>query len=218
MDNRLTQYATIFDAFGCQLRYNSSDATIEVMDVPKGSRSLVDKAIKEISVFDDTKNYVDGMAALCVAHYIDDHENPINQKSRLNILHTLGIMKDGKYIHQVLMLQKNNRSWHFSDLANDCSHFGEECTHRGINPNPERKGRRSNRKPSDYHVLNSKGEISREQLVTSGLEEIFQRIPSDNLVSAGLQPKTDIDLRAFKKLSLDKQLEIISRLQENISE
>jgi hypothetical protein len=218
MDNHVTQFATIFDAFGCELRYNSQDATIEVIEAPKGSKAIVDKALDEIQYYDDTKNYVDGMAALCVADYIDDLPNPVSTESRLNILHALGIMKDSKYIHQTLVLQKNNRSWHFSNIANDCKYFGEECTHRGINPDPDRKGRRSSRKPEDYHKLNNKGEIVREQLVTSGLESVFKDIPKDSLISGKIGVNIDLrDLRSFKKLPIDEQLKIINDLQESIA-
>jgi len=217
MDNHVTQYATIFDAFGCETRYNSSDASIDVVDVPKGSKELVDRVLNEIQYFDTTKNYIDGMSALCVADYIDDHENPLTNTSRLNILHALGIMKDGKYIHQVLVLQKNNRSWHYSEKANECSHFGEECTHRGINPNPERRGRKSNRSPEDYHNLDAKNRIVREQLVTANLEEMFQKIPDEALISAKSQIGISVDLKAFKKLPIDEQLRIISDLQESVA-
>jgi hypothetical protein len=126
-------------------------------------------------------------------------------------------MKDGKYIHQVLVLQKNNRSWHYSEKANECSHFGEECTHRGINPNPERRGRKSNRSPEDYHNLDAKNRIVREQLVTANLEEMFQKIPDEALISAKSQIGISVDLKAFKKLPIDEQLRIISDLQESVA-
>lgn len=218
-DDNAIQYATIFDAFGSVLRYNSSDASISVVDAPKGQTTLMDKALKEIKHFDDTKNYVDGMSALCVADFIDDHPNPIKEEARLNIMEALGIMQDGLYISQVLMLQKNNRSWHYSEVPNDCTYFGEECTHRGINPDPERKGRTSSRKPQEYHQLNGRKEITREQLVTNSLNKIYKSIPSENLVSAKPSVKNIIlsNLKAFKQLGIDDKLRIIEELQEGVN-
>lgn len=219
VDKNVTQFATIFDAVGCVLRYNSADATISVIDTPKGMKELVHRTLGEIKHFDMTANFIDGMSALCVADFIDDVANPIDDSIRDSIMHALGVMKDGKYIHQTLMLQKNNRSWHFSEVENDCSHFGEECTHRGVNPNPDRKGRRSNRKPDEYHMLDGKGDIKREQLVTTNLEDMFKRIPTDVLVSGKIPIQLDrFDLVQFKKLPVDKKLAFISDLQGAIHE
>lgn len=218
-NDNVTQYATLFDAFGCELRYNSSDATISIVEVPSGSKTLIDGVLNEIKYFDNTKNYHDGMAALCIAKYIDDEKNPIAPEARNNILNALGFMKDDKYIRQVLMLQKNNRSWHFSAEANTCSYFGEECTHRGINPNPEHKGKRSNRKPEEYHDKMANGQIKREQLVTANLEQMSKTIPEDKLISTTRNAVSidAFDLRAFKKLEVTEQVEFISKLQEAIA-
>lgn len=218
MTRNLTQYGTIFDAIGCELRYNSSDATISVVSEPKGMKKIVDKALSEIKHFDDTTNYADGMAALCISDYIDDDKNPIEEDTRLSIMNALGLMVAGKYISQALMLQKNNRSWHYSEVANECSYFGEECTHRGINPDPERKGRRSNRKPNEYHVLDGRGEVKREQLVTNGLEKLFRSIPSENLATTGriAAQLTRFDVKGFSNLSVDAKSEFIARLKEAI--
>lgn len=215
MNKNLTQYGTIFDAAGVTLRYESKSASLAIIEAPKGVKTVVKDTLEEIKHFDDTTNYVDGMAALCVADYVDTEPNPLSEDIRMNILESLGLMTGGKYIHQVLMLQKNNRSWHYSDVANECSHFGEECTHRGVNPNPDRKGRRSSRQPSDYHVMNGKGEINREQLVTENLEQLFQSISSESLVS-GRHPSSieAIALREFKKLPAERRLEFIEQLQK----
>jgi len=217
MSNNVTQYGTIFDAVGCELRYNSSDATISVVNSPKPLKKFVDKALAEIKHYDDTTNYADGMAALCISDFIDDDVNPINEDTRLTIMHALGLMVNNKYIAQTLMLQKNNRSWHYSEEANACSFFGEECTHRGINPDPERKGRRSNRQPDEYHILDGKEEIKREQLVTNGLETLFKSIPQENLTSGRIATQlTRFDVQGFGKLSVEKKTEFIARLKETI--
>lgn len=214
MDNRITQYATIFDAAGFTLLYNSSGATINVGDSPTGiAKKIVEQALRDISNFDDTTNSIDRVAALCVADFIDEIPNPIPETSRRNILEALGLMKDGLYVYQVLALQKNNRSWHFSGIANDCEHFGEICTHRGISPK-EHKGRRSERQPEDYHPVSANGKIAREQLVTPALEEVFRQIPDEAVIRAKTQIEIPVELiRAFKKLPLDKQLEFISDLE-----
>jgi len=217
MTTNVTQYGTIFDAIGCVLRYNSSDASISVVESPKGLKKVVDKALSEIKNYDDTTNYADGMAALCISDFIDDHPNPINEDTKLNILHALGLMNKGKYIAQTLMLQKNNRSWHYSEVANDCSFFGEECTHRGINPDPERKGRRSNRKPNEYHTLDGRDEVKREQLVTDGLENLFKSIPTENLTSGKIAVQLNrFDIRGFSNLSVDQKTEFIEKLKETV--
>ena len=214
---QLTAFATLFTALGCQTNYNSSSATISIRDVPKDYKAIVNKAVKEISLYDDTRNYVDGASSLALADTIDDVENPLSKTARLNILTELGIMRDGRYIKQVLSEQKNNRAWHFSGVPNDCDRFGEECTHRGINPNPERKGRRSNRKPDEYHTLDGKGAVKREQLVSSGLEALYQSIPDSNLISVTHSNHGEIDLRAFKKMTIDQQLQFIEDLKEHVN-
>lgn len=218
-NDNVTQYATLFSAYGCVTRYNSADATISIVDVPKGSKGLIDRVLSEIKHFDDTKNYHDGMAALCIADYIDEDKNPVSPEAQRNILNALGFMQGDKYIRQVLMLQKNNRSWHFSNDANACTHFGEECTHRGINPNPQHKGKRSNRKPEEYHDTMANGQIKREQLVTKALEEMSQTIPEDNLISTTRNAVSidRFDLVAFKKLPVSEQVEFLAHLKEAIA-
>ncbi len=215
--NNVTQYGTLFVAFGCVLKYSVDDARLEVKDVPRGSEDLIDEVLTDIDKFEDCANYLDGASALCLAEYLDDAKNPLPAKVRDKVLHNLGIKKDGKFIYQVLSLQKNNRSWHFSDVANDCSHFHETCTHRGIEPNPERKGRRSSRMPEDYHKLNAHGMITREQLVTPSLETLFQSIGEDNLVSGQRVVNVDVDLKQLKKLDINQKLRVIRELQESVA-
>jgi hypothetical protein len=215
--NNLIQYATILSANGIQTRFNSSGPTIDIIDVPKPIRIITDEAVKEIALFFDTANRVDHMAALMVADYIDDQENPIGETSRLNLLSALAIMKDGKYIRQALALQLQNRSWHPSAISQDCEHFGELCTHRGIEPDPNRKGRSSSRKPNEYHPI-SGDIIAREQLVTPNLRALFKSINNDSLVSARTAVDIPSDvLSKFRKLSVEDQLALIHDLEREIA-
>lgn len=217
MENHLAQYGTIAAAYGLHMSYNSASASLNVRDIPKGSKDVVEGMLKEIEHFDDTTTYIDGVASFCVAVYIDNEPNPIPERTRLNVLHALGIMKDDLFIHQVLMLQKNNRSWHRSDTAGECTFFGEICTHRGIHPDPDRKGRISSRKPNEYHPLKAKGIIAREQLVTPNLEKLFRSIPEENVTSGRIALSVNnFDLKLFKELPVDDKVKFVSELQELI--
>lgn len=209
----ITAFGTLFTAFGCKLNYNSEKVRLEIIDSPNAAIS--DKAVADISHFDDTTNYIDGAAALVIADTIDGSKNPLNPGIRKNVLEGLAITKDGLYVYQVLSLQKNNRAWHFSDTASDCSHFGETCTHRGINPNPDRKGKRSNRKPEEYHRLDSHDKIGREQLVTPALEKLFQSIPQKSLVSGRESMHINLNLKALSKMTVDDRIRAIATLQES---
>lgn len=216
--NNLIQYATILSANGIQTRFNSSGPTIDIIDVPKPIKKITTEAVKEIALFSDTANQVDHMAALMVANFIDDHENPINEISRLQLLSSLAIMREDKYIRRGLALQLQNRSWHPSGIPNDCEHFGELCTHRGIEPDPNRKGRSSSRKPNEYHLPNG-DLINREQLVTPNLRALFKSIPNDALVntSAAVDIPAEV-LRQFRKLDdMDAKLALIHDLQKEIA-
>lgn len=211
----VTAFGTIFTAFGCKLNYDSANVRLEVISSPKSRIS--DRAISDILSFDDTTNYIDGAAALVIAETIDGERNPIKERVRTNVLEGLGITHNGKYIYQVLSLQKNNRAWHFSDVPNACSNFYDTCTHRGVNPDPERKGKRSNRKPEEYHTLDGHGNVRREQLVTPALETLFRNIPEENLISGRQPVSINLDLKNLKKLPIDEKLRIISGLQESIA-
>jgi hypothetical protein len=204
-------------AFGLTMTYNSSSAALEVEDVPKHHSDIIEAMLEEISHFDDTTTYVDGVASFCVASFLDGIPNPIPERSRSNVLHALGIMKEDRFVHQLLMKDKNNKSWHQSSIATSCVYFGEICTHRGLNPDPDRKGRKSIRSPDEYHVLKAKGIIAREQLVTPNLEKVFRLIPEENLISAQPTARKDLlDLRVFKTLDTEEKIRIISELQEAI--
>ena len=213
----ITAFGALFAALGCKMNYNSKKVRLEVIEAPKGGSVIVENATSDIDHFDDTVNYVDGAAALVLAETIDGNKNPLSVTIRKNVLDGLAITKDDKFIYQALSLQKNNRAWHFSDVPNDCSHFGETCTHRGIKPDPERKGRRSNRKPEEYHRLDGHGKIGREQLVTPALEKLFQSIPQRNLVSGREFMTIHLDLKNLTKMPLDKKIQIITELQESMT-
>jgi hypothetical protein len=214
----ITAYGNIFSAVGCTLDYESVKAQLKVSDSPKGKEKIIEKAISDISHFDDCTNYLDGAAAIILADTIDGSKNPLTAKVRSNVLHGLAIQKNNKFIYQVLSLQKNNRSWHYSDAANTCSHFGKDCTHRGINPDPNRKGRRSFRQPDEYHRIDGKGNISREQLVTPSLEKLFQSIPDDNLIRDNHTFATlELNLKKMKTSSVEDKLRIISELTESMA-
>lgn len=212
----ITAFGTLFSAFGCKLNYNSEKVGLEVIDSPTKRVDVVEKAVADILHFDHTANYLDGAAALVIAQTIDGAKNPLSSKIRHNILEGLGLTHNDRFVYQVLSLQKNNRAWHFSDTANSCSHFGNSCTHRGVNPDPNRKGKRSNRLPNQYHVLDSHEKITREQLVTPNLERLFQNIPQENLVSGQQGMHINLNLKALSKMPLDQKLAAISILQESI--
>jgi hypothetical protein len=209
--NNIMQYGTIFAAYGCKFNYDSEVVALDIVD---GSDIYVEAALKDIAHFDDTTNYLDGAAALALADMIDGLPNPLSISVRRNILEALHITKDNNFIYQVLSLQKNNRSWHYSDTANSCNWFGDVCVTRGINPDPNRKGRTSSRVPEQYHVTNTKGAITREQLVTPALERIFSSIPKDKMISGARYTDIDASVKKLKLLSLDQRLKVISQLQE----
>lgn len=213
----ITAYGTIFAALGCVLDYDSNKARLTLSSAPKNKGKIVSEAANDIAAFDDCTNYLDGASAIVLADTIDKEKNPLSKTIRDNTLHGLGLMKKNKFIYQVLSLQKNNRSWHYSNTANDCSHFGNICTHRGIEPDPNRKGRRSFRQPNEYHKLDGKENISREQLVTPALERLFQSIPDINLIHETHTYATlDLNLKKLNTLSVEDKLRVIAELKESM--
>lgn len=211
----ITAFGTLFVAYGCKLNYNSEKVRLEVIDAKKDT--VVDKVVADIFKFDETANYVDGAAALVISETIDGIKNPITSKIRKNVLEGLGLCHDDRFVYQVLSLQKNNRAWHFSDVANDCSHFGEVCTHRGIKPDPERKGKRSNRSPEQYHRLDGHDNVMREQLVTPALEKLFRSIPDKNLVSGQRGMNISLNLKSLSKMPLEDKLRAINTIEMSMA-
>ncbi len=179
----VTQYGPIFAAANCKLNFDSFRAQLEVVQVPKNAKKIVDEALDDIARFEDTSNFTDGMSAIHLADLIDSKDNPLDKATRENVLTALGIIKDGKYVAQIIAQQKTNRSWHLSEKPSECTYFGEICTHRGITNVPGKRGRKSTRKPEQYHQLSLSGEIAREQLVTPALENLVSSLPSENVIS-----------------------------------
>jgi hypothetical protein len=217
--NNVIQYAALLSAVGCKLDFNTTNATLEVTDYPQGKAKLIKAALADIEKFDDTANFVDGISAPFLADTISGNKNYLADY-RKEILEKLGVMRNGKFISQELALIKTNRSWHTSETSNGCSHFGEVCTHRGMVHVPGKRGRKSNRKPTDYHLKNSQGTIGREQLVTPALEQLYKAIPDEMLISnAGhtieinLTRYKNMDNEEFKSL-LNKKLVELEALKE----
>jgi hypothetical protein len=178
------QYASAFSALGCKLEFNSVKGEMDVIDIPKGKQNVVEPALADIALYEDTANYADGMAIFALADKIDNQPNPIDISSRKSILSgVLGYTNNsGKYYRPVIHTIKVQRSWHTSTKPNSCSNFGEICTHRGIDIPEGRRGRKSYRSPDEYHTSSSRG-IAREQLVTPNLNAMYSAIPEDNLVA-----------------------------------
>lgn len=213
----VTAFGTIFKAVGAKLNYNSERVQLEVIETPKSKEKIIEAAIKDISHFCETANYVDGTAALVLAETIDGSPNPLNAKIRKSVLEGLAITKGGRFIYQTMSLAKSNKSWHESTKPCECVFFGDVCVNRGIHPDPNRKGRRSYRQPSAFHTLDGRGIIRREQLVTQNVERLFQAIPKDSFVSGRESMSIGINLKSLTKMSVDEKLRVISHLQESLS-
>lgn len=211
MSENVIAFGPHFAAAGVRLRYNSKDSTLDVVEAPKKIKEIVNKVIDDISHFENTATYVDGAAAIALADFIDADKNPLSDRVRENVLVGLGIKDHGKFIRQVLVESKNNRSWHISVVPNDCTYFGTECTSRGT-VNFNLAGRRSHKKPQDYHPLNGKGLVAREQLVTEALAKMFTSIPTDNLISGVRFHIVDNTIKKLKDLPVEDRLRIIEEL------
>jgi hypothetical protein len=187
--------------------------TAEVADYPKRHRDLVISAIDEIDHFLDTKVYNDGIAILAIAEYLDGDPNPINVDMRARILENIGLTKEGRYIAQTLALLKTNKSWHSSEVPNQCTYFGDICTTRGTADVDGKRGRKSTRSPDDYHVLKTNGTINREQLITPSLDALHRAIPADNLTSARSKDKNIIRLDKIDDLEPEELARILDTIK-----
>lgn len=179
----LTQYGSLLAAAGCRLNFDSKGAQLEVVEIPKPIKKKVEAALADIAKFENTANYADGMSAIHLSDFVDGQPTTLTPEIRTNVLNALGIIKDDKFVAQVIAQQKTNRSWHTSEEASKCTYFGEICTHRGITNTPGKRGRKSTRTPDQYHILSKTLEIAREQLVTPALEELVASIPAANIIS-----------------------------------
>lgn len=212
-DDNITQFAAIFSAAGAVLHFDTRTATLEVVE--SGNQEIINRAVEEVSLYENTANYSDGLAAVFHADYIDNKDTPFTLEQREHVLTELGIKSGGKFIAQYLATQKTNRSWHTSEVPNKCSYFGDECTNRGIVEVPGKRGRKSTRKPGDFHRMSSMGTIAREQLVTKALDNLYHNIPSAKLISAN---NGNISLDRLKNLPDDKLHEILEAIEQIKSE
>lgn len=213
MTENIIQFAPLFDAVGAELNYRTKDRTVEVVEYPKGKKQLIDDAVEEISHYLDTRIFEDGIAFLAIASYIDGVHTSITMDSKTSILSGLGLQRDGKYIQQVISLNKINKSWHTSDIANACSYFGDICVRRGVEEVPGKRGRKSTRNPADYHEVKSNGTINREQLVTPGLEALHRAIPTEKVTSA-VKPRTMINLAEIQDIDPEVARKILAMIEE----
>jgi len=210
----ITAYGAIFAALGCSLDFNSSQAELIVVKSPGALKKAVDAALTDIAHYEDTSNFSDGMAAIHLAETIDGEPNPLTDLIKADVLNALGIIKDGRFVAQVLAQQKTNRSWHVSEKPNECTFFGEICTHRGIVNTPGKRGRKSTRRPEQYHMRSARtGEIAREQLVTPAVESLVDKISPDRLISVNAG-NVGISLDKMDNDQIQELLAKIKQVQE----
>jgi len=176
------QFGCLFKAAGCTLNFLSDTNQLQVVDFPDAKEKFVMDALNEIDQFEDTATFGDGLVAIPLADLIDGNPTSLSEILRLQILETSGIMHHGFWVNQIIQHVKTTRSWHSSDEPNVCTKFGEICTKRGIERNPHKRGRPSNRSPDEFHMMKASG-ISRENLVTPGLEALTVSIDRVLLVS-----------------------------------
>jgi hypothetical protein len=212
------QYASAFSALGCKLEFNSSSGEMDVIEIPKDKRSVVELALADIAIYEDTANYADGMAIFALADQIDDKPNPVNISTRKSILSTvLGYTNHaGKYYRPLIHSIKVQRSWHTSTKPNSCSNFGEICTHRGIDIPEGRRGRKSYRNPNEYHTASSRG-IAREQLVTPNLNAMYVAIPEENLAVQSATRPTNVSIEdVIQNMTPEQASELIEKLKSRL--
>lgn len=210
MSNNLIQYASFLVAAGCDLNFDTSNIEVTVVNFPAEDykRRAVTLAIEDISKFLDTSNRSDGLAALHLCRFVDLEPNPIPEEIRTRILNGLGVMAGSKFVSQILLTAKGNRSWHTSDEPNTCTYFGELCTHRGIQQT-NRSGLKSHRTPDQYHSKLRSG-IQREQLVTPNIDAAYKVIPPSMLTSRSIS----LEISAFfDNIEADQLDSIIDRLK-----
>jgi hypothetical protein len=214
MSSNLIQFASIFDAAGCKINFNSHIMEAEIISYPTGRTGVIEGAIDEIDCFLDTKTFNDGIAILAIADQIDGNPNPLAIETRNTILNNAGLKKNNRYITQALALLKTNKSWHSSEVPNECTYFGDLCTTRGITEVDGKRGRKSSRLPDDYHIRKTSGIINREQLITPLLEEVYRAIPQENLISMKPKEGNIINLDKIDELEPEELARILQRIRE----
>jgi len=214
----VVQYASAFSAIGCRLNFNSTNGEMDVIHTPKEKKKIVEAALTDISLYEDTANYADGLAIFALADEIDGQANPLNSASRKSILFSILSYtdRDGKYYRPVIHSIKVQRSWHTSTKPSDCSHFAELCTHRGIDIPEGRRGRKSYRNPDEYHTASSRG-IAREQLVTPNLNALYSAIPEDNLITQATTRANNINIEdVIKTMTSEQASDLIEKLKSRL--
>jgi hypothetical protein len=212
MYTNILQYAPIFRAANVSLDLDSYSLDLRVTDSPKSIEKKVEAAIKEIALYEFTATSTDVMSAIACIESIDNEPLSISDRARQTILTSVGIMDKGKFISQQLATLKVNRSWHLSPIPNRCEYFGELCTNRGVENIPGKRGRKSYREPDEFHLPNSKGIGSREQLVGPALEDLYRAIPTTNLTSkTKSNPMIDVS-----RMTQEQLKEMASRLESLI--
>jgi len=212
------QYAPAIYAFGAKLAYNTKSGELDIAEYPdrKEAKNILDAALADIILFEDTSNFQDGLHIFALADFVDNKPNPVTKTSRMNILEQTGVMQEGRFVRQNLERAKVNKSWHISEVAGECSYFGDICTNRGVIDTSHRRGRKSERNPNQYHLRSSKG-IGREQLVTPAVELLYDSIPSEQLTSAGkATPIVDISKIDISSIEPERLQELISQFEKEI--
>jgi hypothetical protein len=208
--NNLVAFASLFDAAGAVLNFNTKSAELEILD---GSESVY-KAATDIAKFEETATKIDGLAVIFHAQTVDLNQTPFSKGQRNDALNALGIKQDDLFISQELAIRKTNRSWHSSVLPNMCTTFESVCTNRGSISVPGKRGRKSHREPSDFHQISGAGIIAREQLVTPALEELWKSLPEKNLVSTAGTFSSD-KLKRLDPNKLDELFAQIERIRKD---
>jgi hypothetical protein len=214
--NNLIQYASAISAFGAKLTYDTNMGEFEIAEYPKreGAKKILNGALIDIQLFEDTSNFQDGLSIFALADFVDKKENPVTKESRTNILTQLGMLREGKFIRQILERSKVNRSWHISETSGACSLFGDICINRGLLDTSHRRGRKSERNPEEYHRESSKG-IGREQLVTPAIELMYDNIPTENLISES-KNKGNIVVQDITQIPNDELQVLIKKIEQEI--
>lgn len=212
----LIQFASGFAAFGCKFNYDSYSGELEIIATPPKQLKIVEKALKDIELYEDTANHLDGLAVLIFADKINDENNPLNADFRSGMLSSnLGLCDhSGKFIRNVIHSIKVQRSWHSSEEPNTCTYFGDLCTNRAAD-NEGKRGRKTNRAPNEFHVKNTRG-IAKEQLVTENLSALYAAIPEDNLTQ-GMQRVSYVSMeQQILKMTPDEARKWIEKIKETV--
>jgi len=205
----IIQFGSILSAAGCKLNFDASTALIQVIEYPPDKATIIEEALHDIDLFDDTALFLDGLAAIHLADLINGYDNPLTPAIRNGVLEALGIKFDGVFVSQTLSKLKTNRSWHLSETPGTCTYFGDLCILRGVEHDPHKRGRRSIRAPDNFHPLKS-NKVAREQLVTPAVEALVRSVDPINVVS---KPEV-INLEQFSKERLE---ELVLRIQQEIN-